>query len=464
MTKSPTPPQMGFVCAICGQSECDGHSVTLPARATSPQIVVTRQQARAAVEELANTRMDMPHERWSELSSTILQALAEPATGGALDGYRAAVSWISADSWDGCSECIDILKAARAADVDWDWAADHDRIATELKRIRHFYGSAAPSNPPAPSAPSWGYAETVGNLIAQLQTMDPTSAIGAGYFVTMPNGERKAKVRGLTISRERVDGSNIRTGDESVPYSHVAWAAQDERSNPPAPSDVKCTYCGDTGKIEDRVDGLITCPECGYTSAPSDACDALNTSDVVSHETAFAISKRRHEALSSNPAGEGGVRARALEEAARVAWNHTSVVWEAETEDQAHETALRLCKKRRAQWGDDDCDRDGSCSECQQEVAEEHETEASKIRRNTAKAIYAEINALALSTTPSNPPAPSNGVRDALKKCRAQFDFYVSAHMAKSPPDMDKAATNQEFVELCDVALSSDPAGEGGVR
>jgi len=46
-------------------------------------------------------------------------------------------------------------------------------------------------------------------------------------------------------------------------------------------------------------------------------------------------------------------------------------------------------------------------------------------------------------------------VREALKKCRDQFEFYVQAHLAKQPPDMDKAATNQEFVELCDAALST---------
>lgn len=42
---------------------------------------------------------------------------------------------------------------------------------------------------------------------------------------------------------------------------------------------------------------------------------------------------------------------------------------------------------------------------------------------------------------------------EVLRKCRDQFNFYVNAHMAKRPPDMDKAATNQEFVELCDAAL-----------
>ena len=52
-------------------------------------------------------------------------------------------------------------------------------------------------------------------------------------------------------------------------------------------------------------------------------------------------------------------------------------------------------------------------------------------------------------------------LRRALEKARAQFEFYVQAHMSKSPPDMDKAATNQEFVEMIDAALSSGENNNG---
>ncbi|WP_157733213.1 TFIIB-type zinc ribbon-containing protein [Bosea sp. AS-1] len=34
---------------------------------------------------------------------------------------------------------------------------------------------------------------------------------------------------------------------------------------------VRCTYCGDTKMIVDRVDGEITCPECGYAKPSSPA-------------------------------------------------------------------------------------------------------------------------------------------------------------------------------------------------
>ena len=65
----------------------------------------------------------------------------------ALAGYRAAVSFISADSWDGCSDCINILKAARCADMTD--AMTINETAEHLKRIRLHYDPAA-----LPAAPS----------------------------------------------------------------------------------------------------------------------------------------------------------------------------------------------------------------------------------------------------------------------------------------------------------------------
>jgi hypothetical protein len=53
-----------------------------------------------------------------------------------LDGYRAAASYIAADAWDGCSDCMEILRAARTLDTEWEWAGDPNRVALELRRIR----------------------------------------------------------------------------------------------------------------------------------------------------------------------------------------------------------------------------------------------------------------------------------------------------------------------------------------
>lgn len=79
--------------------------------------------------------------------------------------------------------------------------------------------------------PVWGDAGTVGNLIAQLRTFAPETPIHGAFHADAGDG-RKAHIRGLTLSRERVDGRLIDTGNVLVPYSVVAWSAPDERPAP----------------------------------------------------------------------------------------------------------------------------------------------------------------------------------------------------------------------------------------
>ena len=59
-----------------------------------------------------------------------VEALKRP-----LMAYRAAVQWIAADSWDGCSDCMDVLKAAS----NGDWRKDPmsaDEHAKQMKQLR----------------------------------------------------------------------------------------------------------------------------------------------------------------------------------------------------------------------------------------------------------------------------------------------------------------------------------------
>lgn len=73
---------------------------------------------------------------------------------------------------------------------------------------------------------------TVGEIRATLAPFDGSMPINAAFFVAF-QGKRECRVKPLTLSRERVaDGKWIRTGDESVPYSLIAWANQDERATP----------------------------------------------------------------------------------------------------------------------------------------------------------------------------------------------------------------------------------------
>lgn len=92
------------------------------------------------------------------------------------------------------------------------------------------YAAAAWNKRPRAAAEraEWGSATTVGQLIGQLLTLNSTDAIHGAYFVEI-DGKKVAKVRGVTLSREHVDGNTIRGGDKSIPLRHVIWTQPDER-------------------------------------------------------------------------------------------------------------------------------------------------------------------------------------------------------------------------------------------
>lgn len=47
----------------------------------------------------------------------------------------------------------------------------------------------------------------------------------------------------------------------------------------------------------------------------------------------------------------------------------------------------------------------------------------------------------------------------ALEYCRSVFDEYISLHLDKSPPDYDKAASNEKHRAACDAAIASVKGG-----
>lgn len=53
--------------------------------------------------------------------------------------------------------------------------------------------------------------------------------------------------------------------------------------------------------------------------------------------------------------------------------------------------------------------------------------------------------------------AENDHLYELVEACAEQFQFYVEQHLAKSPPDTAKAATNQEFAQRCRAALAKDP-------
>jgi hypothetical protein len=65
----------------------------------------------------------------------------------ALRAYRATTSWIGSDSWDGCPDCMAILKAAFLADQNRELTPDETALAlAELRAL-------APR--PIPPSPDW---------------------------------------------------------------------------------------------------------------------------------------------------------------------------------------------------------------------------------------------------------------------------------------------------------------------
>jgi hypothetical protein len=121
--------------------------VMTPTNPTDAQMKLAREALAQAATELAPPSSSMRMNDFTDKAAQIsaraivlaIQATEARAQGlvDALNGYKAAVAFVAADAWDGCSDCIDVLKAARCADTVESLTPDE--IAANLKRIRlHF--------------------------------------------------------------------------------------------------------------------------------------------------------------------------------------------------------------------------------------------------------------------------------------------------------------------------------------
>lgn len=71
----------------------------------------------------------------ARLSERLAKAEAErDAAVAALTGYRAAVAYVASDSWDGCSDCIEVLRQAACADDGR--TVSSDQLAADLQKLR----------------------------------------------------------------------------------------------------------------------------------------------------------------------------------------------------------------------------------------------------------------------------------------------------------------------------------------
>lgn len=156
------------------------------------------------------------------------EALAHPpqansANEDALEAYRAAIRWVAADSWDGCSDCIKILQMARSLD-EFDWTPDQH--AKALKRLYDRSGgepfAQANNAPPTSSGVEVTQADR-DNLSHHEQMIDAQkgcvpcklcggSAVisdagcGAGYYIRCENGNDFRKSNGCLIADQRLGG------------------------------------------------------------------------------------------------------------------------------------------------------------------------------------------------------------------------------------------------------------------
>jgi len=95
----------------------------------------------------------------------------------------------------------------------------------------------------------WSGPCTVGNMIANLRTLPPEMPIYTAYHIPMDGEPSLLRVKRPTMSRERVDGITIKTGDENVPYSAVIWTQpQDPLEARPSP-----TLAADADRVREEV-------------------------------------------------------------------------------------------------------------------------------------------------------------------------------------------------------------------
>lgn len=99
---------------------------------------------------------------------------------------------------------------------------------TDIHRVLVAALSASPPVPAVAWPEKWSGDCTVGNFIANLSSLPPEMPLYTAYHIPQEDARSLLKVKRPTLSRERVDGSNIKTGDETIPYSAVIWSQPKE--------------------------------------------------------------------------------------------------------------------------------------------------------------------------------------------------------------------------------------------
>lgn len=128
----------------------------------------------------------------------------------------------------------------------------------------------ARSQQPAPVAqePSWGSAKTIGNLIAQLSTLDPSMPI----YAPLRLDDGRVSLNGLTLSKEWKTGRFIQPGEDAERVA-VLWTKPDDRTTdmPDAKQPARAAIPDGLRELLDRV-----CTDRSFRTGHNTAMNAID--------------------------------------------------------------------------------------------------------------------------------------------------------------------------------------------
>jgi hypothetical protein len=228
------------------------------------------------IERHAQPAGECPSSAKVVLLSSIKRLLAAPAA----PAPAAPQSRVIRAAYEVLLGCVSSPQIAALIDVP-----TVERVAKQLNDL--LPGHDTPE--PAAQEPSWGYARTIGNLVAQLGTLDPEMPI----YAPLRLDDGRVSLKGLTLSKEWKTGRFIQPGEDAERVA-VLW------TQPQTPAAQKPVAVEVVAVTRDSDDGLY------LDWAVEGGIDALEQPGVVllvAHST-ITDERGRGEVYNAPPAAE----------------------------------------------------------------------------------------------------------------------------------------------------------------
>lgn len=182
----------------------------------------TREAVQKLLEEAEDFTDRMTGQPWAcEIIERLVEVITTPAPvalGGQHSGEDGLQEAVAHMSWmRKFVPCVFDVTEERLEEID-TFISEKENLSTTPARAEAQDEGAA-----GEWSEKWSGPCTVGNMIANLRTLPPEMPIYTAYHIPMAGEPSLLRVKRPTMSRERVDGITIKTGDESVPYSAVIW-------------------------------------------------------------------------------------------------------------------------------------------------------------------------------------------------------------------------------------------------